>query len=369
MKIKRKITRILVTLMWVILASGLTVLLVAAIEIKNRKTCRQVKINITGVKDFSFLNDRDILQIVSENGMNHPVGKPIEEFNLQDLETIIRKNVWVKNAQLFFDNNLVLHVSVTEREPVARVFDTDDASFYIDSTGYKIPLGNKRLMVRLPVFTGFPTYVPDSKHADDSMLISHMKDVSRYIMQDSFWMAQIAQIDITEQKTFEMVPTFGNHVIEFGDGENYISKFNRLMVFYKQILGKYGFDRYTRISVRYNSQIIGTKKGDISRIDSLQALKNIQQMIDEAKVITTDSMPPLPVVSTAGVKNKTTDSATHSVKVNTIKSGSSKPAKVLVPVNKPIARTAAPANRVINATKPNANTSGVKPKAVMPRLN
>lgn len=362
--------RILVTMMWLILAAGLTVLLVAAIEIKNRKTCKQVKISITGVKDFSFLNNRDILQIVSENGSNPPVGKSIAACNLQHLETMLKKNVWVKDAQLFFDNNLVLHVSVSEREPIARIFDSDGSSFYIDSTGYKIPLSNKRMMVHLPVFTGFPSYKINSTHASDSLLIMHMKNISGYILRDSFWMAQIAQIDITEQKTFEMVPTFGNHLIEFGDGENYESKFNRLMVFYKQILGKYGFDRYTRISVKYNTQIIGTKKGEVSRIDSLQAMKNIQKLINDAKVVEADSVPAAAEVITGGAaKNIIIDSPVHLVKVNVEKVNRVNPVKTPVAVKHWVAKMAGQTNTENHATKPKVNTSGVKPKAVMPRLN
>ena len=32
-------------------------------------------------------------------------------------------------------------------------------------------------------------------------------------------MSDIEQVNITPERTFEMVPLIGNHVIEFGDGE------------------------------------------------------------------------------------------------------------------------------------------------------
>jgi len=59
------------------------------------------------------------------------------------MESLLEKNVWIKDAQLFFDNNGILRVSVTEREPIARVFTREGNSFYIDSSGVQLPLSDK----------------------------------------------------------------------------------------------------------------------------------------------------------------------------------------------------------------------------------
>ncbi len=59
-------------------------------------------------------------------------------------------------------------------------------------------------------------------------------------MNDPFWMAQVAQIDITAERTFEMTPVVGNHLVKLGNGEDMDKKFHRLMVFYKQVLSKTG---------------------------------------------------------------------------------------------------------------------------------
>ncbi len=368
MRAKRKITRILITLMWVVLSAGLTVLLVAAIDIKNHKTCKDVQIQITGAKDYFFLNKRDILQIVSANGSGHLVGKPIETFDLQQLETLLRKNVWIKEARLFFDNNLVLHVSIFEREPVARVFDTGNQSFYIDSSGFRIPLGSKRI-TRLPVFTGFPAEIPEGRKSADSQLIRQMQGISRFVVQDSFWMAQIAQIDITPTGNFEIVPTVGNHLIEFGDGNNCESKFNRLFQFYKQVLAKYGFERYTRISVQYGSQIVGTRRGEVSRIDSIQALKNIQKILEEVKEAASDTLQATMESAPPVITNKPVDSILARNREEEIKPVKKPLVKPPVHVQKPVVPKPRQTNQGGHATKPKPVSSGVKPKAVMPRQN
>ena len=355
-------------LTWMILSAGVTVLLVAAMDIKNHKICKGLKIDITEAKEFYFLNTQDIIQLISANGMNHPVGKPIAACNLQQMETALERNVWIKDAQLFFDNNLVLHVHVSEREPVARIFDAGGQSFYVDSSGFVIPLSAKRLPVQLPVFTGFP-HSDEGHTSGDSLLIMQIRDMSQYIRQDSFWKAQIAQVDITPRKTFEITPTLGNHLIEFGDGENYTVKFKRLFLFYQQVLGRYGLDRYARISVQYKDQVIGTRKTAVSRIDSVQAVKNIRKMIDQAQVIATD---------TASLQEDPALHATNHTNVNAavppVNSGNERTPKrdvekIKVPVKQPVARTGRQTSeahvKAPSVVTPKTGTPAPKPKAVM----
>jgi cell division protein FtsQ len=133
--VKKNIIRILLLALWIVLGSSVLVLLVAAISIKNHKSCKGIDIEIVGVKDIFFLDKADIMQIVKDDGIAKPAGMAITGFNLQRLESMLEKNVWVKDAELFFDNNLMLHINILEKEPVARVFANNGSSFYIDSTG------------------------------------------------------------------------------------------------------------------------------------------------------------------------------------------------------------------------------------------
>jgi cell division protein FtsQ len=72
-------------------------------------------------------------------------------------------------------------------------------------------------------------------------------------------MAQVSQIDIQPDRTFDMIPVVGNHIIEFGDGTDYDKKFKRLLLFYQQVLSKTGMDVYQKVNVQYARQVIGVK--------------------------------------------------------------------------------------------------------------
>jgi cell division protein FtsQ len=120
-----------------------------------------------------------------------------------------------------------------------------------------LPLSDK-FSAKLPVFTGFPVMGKKLSNADSS-LVRQVAQVGGYLLQDPFWMAQVAQVDILPTHRFEMIPVVGNHVIEFGDGADCNQKFNRLMIFYRQVLSKTGMDRYNRINVQYAGQIVAVK--------------------------------------------------------------------------------------------------------------
>lgn len=335
MKIKNHIKKIFFFTLWLAIIGAVMVLLVAAMKIKSHKNCKAVRIEITGVEQIFFLDQADIRKSLTYNETDVPEGKPVAAFNLQALEEKLEKNVWVKDAQLFFDNNMVLHVHISEREPVARIFTNSGNSFFIDSSCHQMPLSDK-MAVRLPVFTGFPT---DRKNLnpEDSVLMRQVEHLAVFIAGNRFFKAQVAQVNITITRNFEMIPTIGNHIVLFGDGENYESKFRRLLIFYKEVLSHTGFDKYSTISVQYEKQVIGTRKGFVAKIDSVQAIKNIQQLIEESKKAGSDTLftsveKNLPQIempdSTLSILSETALPVSDSISItNTSKSKSSPPVK------------------------------------------
>ncbi|HVM89407.1 MAG TPA: hypothetical protein VMT76_14560 [Puia sp.] len=289
MSIKSNIKKILFVAMWCIVGAGMLLLLVAAIKRRNSKTCKGYRIEVKSAGNRSFIDRKDVIKMLADTSAIKPEGKPISSFDLLSMENRLKKNAWVKEAELFFDNNDLLRISVTEREPAARIFTIAGNSFYIDSSGTQLPLSDKQT-VRLPVFTGYP-FEKIKQAGADGWLLTQIKNIDAFLLKDSFWSAQITQVDITPGRTFEMVPLVGNHVIEFGDGNNCEKKFHRLFVFYKEVLSKTGFNKYAKVNVQFAGEVIGTKKwGLMTKADSLQAAKNIAGLIRSAQQLQMDTV-------------------------------------------------------------------------------
>ncbi len=285
---KYTLKKILVAMVWVLLSSGTVVLLVAAITRKNNEHCAKIEIDITGVQNNFFIDKKDVIDILQKANSGRLDMKPIHSIDLASMEAELQKSQWIKNAELFFDNNNVLEVKITEREPIARVFTSSGLSFYMDSSLVRLPLSDK-FSARLPVFTNFPTDVTVLSEAD-SNLIRDIRTISEFMGTDPFWMAQIDQVDISPGRTFDLIPKLGNQIIHFGKAENYHEKFNNLLCFYRQVLSKKGWSQYSSVDVQFTGQIVGVRRGaEEIKMDSLRSVQIMKAIIADAQKHTNDS--------------------------------------------------------------------------------
>ena len=222
----------LIQAVWILAGIGTIVLMVAAMQHKNRKKCTDIKIEISGIEEHMFIDEKDVLDLIQSKGK--VTGIAVAALDLRAMETSLETNPWVRNAEMYIDNQQVLQVLIEERQPVARVFTFQGGSFYLDSSGMRLPLSEK-LSARVPMFTGFPSdKVKLSK--PDSVLLKDIVKIGVFVLADSFWMAQVAQVDIEPGRQFELIPVVGDHVVAIGNAEDLDAKFNRLYTFFYNII-------------------------------------------------------------------------------------------------------------------------------------
>lgn len=240
---------------------GMTVLLIAFSAILIAANRKQSDEQIEGVivtlknhgKEENFLRKQDIDSLILREGIDVQHQK-LASINVDEIENLVLKNPWVKTAEVFVDNNAKLNVEVEQRSPVARVFNADGNSFYLDSTGFEMPL-SERYTYAVPVFTNF------IRSANDSVNNSFKKNIvylSSIIKQDTFWNAQITQVDIAGWNNFDFYTTIGKQKVKFGDTALALSKLNNLMAFYQEVSNKIGWDRYDVLDVRFKGQVIAS---------------------------------------------------------------------------------------------------------------
>jgi cell division protein FtsQ len=81
-----------------------------------------------------------------------------------------------------------------------------------------------------------------------------------YVENDDFWRAQIEQIHVENNGDVLLTPLFGEHIIEFGELEDYQRKLQKMKAFYKQVLAQNNWNKYKTISLKYNNQVIAKKR-------------------------------------------------------------------------------------------------------------
>ena len=142
--------KILQTAIWLLLASGVVVLLVAAMTKKDADLVSRVNIIITGVQNHYFLDKKEVANILKNVNKKELENSKIGTMDLTAMEKELTKDQWIRKVEMFFDNNKILQVKIDEREPVARIFTTSGNSFYIDTAMTRLSISNK-FSARLPV--------------------------------------------------------------------------------------------------------------------------------------------------------------------------------------------------------------------------
>ncbi|MBX9782163.1 MAG: hypothetical protein K2X48_02615 [Chitinophagaceae bacterium] len=363
---KKILKRIFITSLWSLMAAGAVVLLIAATRQQEAKVCKEVVVNVKSVDGVQYISEKNILNTISGGAPESLKGQLIKTFDLNQLEQLLKKNLWIRNAELFFDNNDVLHVDITERKPVARVFAISGETFYVDDMGEQLPTTNDQI-ARVPVFTSFPT-ITKPLTGKDSVLLQQVKEVGTYLLKHDFWMAQIDQVNISNYE-MEMIPKLGKHTIAFGDGTRVDAKFSRLLLFYKQIMNKTGWNYYSSLDVRFDKQLVAVRRDSASLFKSFKVASNdsirINNVIDSLQLARDTSMAMIKKDSGVSITSKTITQKPASVPLKPQSNVNPISLKNQTPVKKPEPKPTTAKNEEENVLNEVKKQTVKQPKAVM----
>jgi cell division protein FtsQ len=289
---KKIIWKVLMIAGWLVAGAGIIALLAAANRKQEKHICKEVLVLIKGSSDQLYIDRADVMKLLLSK--DPLISRSISSIDLSALEESLKAHKWIAKAELYFDSRDALHVSVTERVPIARVFTTTGSSFYFDSTAHQMPL-LQDVSLRLPVITNFTA----SKKwtADDSAFAKKMIRLVNHVNADPFWSAQVAQINITPERKIEMIPVVGNHLLKLGYPDDVENKLKNLFLFYNQVLYRSGITKYSEVSAEYSGQVIGVLKGSASAVDSIQLKKNIDALMNLNELQWIDTARSVPVIT------------------------------------------------------------------------
>jgi|694.fasta_scaffold22933_5 cell division protein FtsQ len=257
-------------------------MLLSAVKTKETKPCSKVKVQYKNGVSSGFVPEKEVYATISQILQAEPVGAAIGGFDLNDIEVQLEKHPWVYDAQLYFDNNQILHVILDEAIPVARVMDVGGSSFYVDKFGRELPV-SQHYRMDLPVFTGVQHKRSGGAGLKDIQKICMLAMV---IAKDSFWMAQAAQIEILPDGKMEMIPALGNHVVDLGDAGNPEEMLNKLKHFYMAMAAAGRLNDYSRIHAGYKGQIVAQRaQYVVANSDGKEAMITYQKIVSENKQV------------------------------------------------------------------------------------
>jgi cell division protein FtsQ len=217
-------------------------------QIKSDWICKELRIDIMDTLNRHFVTENEIINLLANAGLS-PVGKDLATVSMSEIEEKLKENRLIKQAECFKTINGVVRIRIHQRIPVLRVFSAGE-SYYIDSEGEKMPV---------PV--NFSAYLPvASGYIDEEYATEQLYEFALFLQQDRFWNSQIRQIYIAPNGDVELTPAVGNHQIILGRMENYRENLDKLRLFYEKGLSKVGWNRYSVINLKFENQVVGTKR-------------------------------------------------------------------------------------------------------------
>jgi len=225
------------------------------------------KISIDIFEEQLFLNEADVLYKLKEKKL---VGEDYtySDINFEEIEQYLTSLNEIKKVNVYANVGEKWRIHITLREPIARLFNLDGSSCYIDKDGTLMPLSDNYVAHVLTI-NGFVNETNLEKNIIDVMnndslktieIVDDLYEISNYVCSDKFFSSQITHIYVNSKNEFEFIPRVGRQRILFGSSEDMTGKFKKLKVFYKEGMAKAGWGQYDTINVKYKNQIVCSKR-------------------------------------------------------------------------------------------------------------
>jgi cell division protein FtsQ len=216
---------------------------------------REIHIKIENLHENHFLEEKDVVDLMDMDQANLK-GARIDQLNFKEIEKKIMTDPHISNAELYSDLKGNITVKVSLRRPIARIVRNDGPDGYIAEDGTVMPVSEK-FTSRVILLSGpFVRQLLRQRNMNESEEGKQLMEMIELINKDDFWKAQIAELDIDSKARITLYPQIGDEKIMFGKPDNLEVKFGKLMIFYKEILPRVGWDRYDRVNLEYEGQIV-----------------------------------------------------------------------------------------------------------------
>lgn len=250
---------------WLISLGGI-VTLMSFVEIKKRTVnCTNIKILIPGADNFIEREEIDAILKQSEGQL---IGRNLEKINLHAIEQRIKANPYIALSTVYADMDGVIHIEISQRQPLLRIINNGGQDYYIDRDGLKMPVSPNFTANVLVANGRILEHFGGRVDTLVSKMASDLYKTALYLKKDTLWDSQIEQIFVNDKEDIELLPRVGNQRIILGNADSLDTKMNNLLVFYKKAMPQVGWDTYKTINIKYTNQIVCEK----NNVDSMNKL-------------------------------------------------------------------------------------------------
>ena len=230
-------------------------LVILAMDIRKERPVSEIKTIILPLPDSSFLIEEEDVLVELDRGLGYQIiGQSFKTIDLGRIESLLEKNPFVKDAEVYIDGRNELGIKIVQRKPIVRVISNRGEQYYLDEEGNKLPL-SKHFAINIVTATGdYPSFSPEFLTGDNSL--HDLFDLCTELEKEPFLKSMIVQVHVNLKKEFTLVPMIGDQKIIFGEFDDSMKKWKKLKVFYKEAMPFVGWRKYRNLDLRFRNQIV-----------------------------------------------------------------------------------------------------------------
>ncbi len=252
MKNKFRILKILIT----VILFGF--LLSFSLKRFNDKSMEKVSVNMIKTQTpVYFIDEKEVKEIVKKLNPTKKIG----DIDIPELEKKLNNLPSVDSANVYLNLNGNLNLDIQQKVPAFRL-NTNGKDVYVDHKGQEFPISQNYSFPCMLV-TGD---IEESEYVSLAALVDK-------IDRDSF--SKKYFIGISKNKEgYNLLTSEGNYKVEIGDLDRIDMKVKGFKTFVEKYLINQSPDKYTKISVKYDNQIVTTLNPNFEENDSIIKVGN-----------------------------------------------------------------------------------------------
>lgn len=212
------------------------------------EVCTTVDVEIINADSTSFVTPQGVLSDLEHQGLEFK-GKRMADIQASAIEEALGKSPYLEFADIVKCINGRLLIRVSQLLPVLRVFD-GDKSYYVNRAG-------KRMDASVYYHTDVPVV---QGHFTSRYPATRLLPLIDYVESDSLLRSLVTMYCLRDTNNIIIVPRISGHVINMGDASGFENKFAKLLLFYREVMPKRGWNAFDTISVKWDHQVVATRR-------------------------------------------------------------------------------------------------------------
>jgi cell division protein FtsQ len=261
--------RVLVLVFFVLIGAGTVVLWAFSISKHNVQPIPELRVSIQRGQGVDELMTKEEVDSIVHVHFGLLVGTPMNQIDVGAIQVAVDRHPAVQSCNVFLGVDGILHVDIQQRAPMFRVLNSDGTGFYVDTLGQSFSLLD-RAVAYVPVFSAEGTiasmeFPANKDYYDENALgLTYLDELvlfGNHMRKNADLKDWVEHVHLTSMGTIEVIPRIGRHVIDYGSIYNLEMKTKMLFQFYRSQLYITDLEKYSRINLNFENQIICEKRG------------------------------------------------------------------------------------------------------------